>query len=148
MGLDMYLTAKKYVSQYDNTELKTELNRITESFRNGFDPIYIEFEAIYWRKANQIHNWFVKNIQDGVDDCKQYYLDSNTLQDLYDTIMKVLSDHTLAHTLLPTDSGFFFGSTDYDEFYYKQLERTRDELKRILDSNAMEELSFYYQSSW
>lgn len=23
----------------------------------------------YWRKANQIHNFFVKNVQDGVDDC-------------------------------------------------------------------------------
>ena len=23
----------------------------------------------YWRKANQIHNWFVENIQEGVDDC-------------------------------------------------------------------------------
>ena len=23
----------------------------------------------YWRKANQIHNWFVENIQNGEDDC-------------------------------------------------------------------------------
>ena len=23
----------------------------------------------YWRKANQIHNWFVENVQDGEDDC-------------------------------------------------------------------------------
>ena len=27
----------------------------------------------YWRKANQIHNWFVENVQDGEDDCNYHH---------------------------------------------------------------------------
>ena len=26
----------------------------------------------YWRKANQIHNWFVENVQSGQDDCEYH----------------------------------------------------------------------------
>ena len=27
----------------------------------------------YWRKANQIHNWFVNRVQDGIDDCEYHH---------------------------------------------------------------------------
>lgn len=148
MGLDMYLTAKKYVSDYDNAGFSSKMYEVTKEFNNGWDPIYVEFEAIYWRKANQIHNWFVKNIQDGVDDCKQYWVDFDQLKELYDTVVKVLSDHSLAETLLPSNSGFFFGSTDYDEYYYRHLEYTRDKLKIILDLDDPHQFTFYYHSSW
>jgi len=31
--------------------------------------IFCSKEVGYWRKANQIHNWFVENVQNGEDDC-------------------------------------------------------------------------------
>ena len=34
---------------------------------------------------------------------------------------KVLDDNSLAEELLPTRSGFFFGSTDYDEWYFEDI---------------------------
>jgi hypothetical protein len=52
----------------------------------------------------------------------------------------------LAAELLPTASGFFFGGTDYDEYYIEDLKET----KRILEE-ALQEVgpgSFEYQSSW
>jgi hypothetical protein len=44
----------------------------------------------YWRKANQIHNWFVENVQDGNDDCKDYYVSRKQLEELRDTCKAVL----------------------------------------------------------
>ena len=34
-------------------------------------PYQMLYEPVaYWRKANQIHNWFVENVQNGEDDCR------------------------------------------------------------------------------
>lgn len=33
----------------------------------------IEEQVGYWRKANQIHRWFVEHVQDGEDDCQYHH---------------------------------------------------------------------------
>jgi hypothetical protein len=104
-------------------------------------------KAAYWRKVNQIHAWFVKNVQEGVDDCKRYSVARVQLKELIDICKKVLTDHTLAETLLPTQSGFFFGSTGYDECYFKDIEGTVHQLEQ-LDLSDEGECYYYYQSSW
>ena len=58
----------------------------------------------------------------------------------------VIADSTIAAELLPTESGFFFGNTHYDEYYYYDLERTRDALKTALEDETDNE--FEYSSSW
>jgi len=69
MGLDMYLIRKTYAKNWDHREkrhkitkrnLGKELKHINPEKIN-----YIEEEVGYWRKANAIHSWFVKNIQNG-----------------------------------------------------------------------------------
>ena len=76
MGLDMYLSKKTYVKQWDfqNEEEKTKVS-VT---KNG-EPIkeikservsYIQEELMYWRKANQIHGWFVINTNEIIEDVK------------------------------------------------------------------------------
>lgn len=63
---------------------------------------------------------------------------------------KVIAQKAVAHTLLPTQAGFFFGSTDYDEHYMAYVQETVDQLEPLLveikegDGDG----SFYYQSSW
>lgn len=59
---------------------------------------------------------------------------------------KAIKDPTIAQELLPCTSGFFFGGTDYDQYYYEQLEDTSKELERILASENGG--TFYYHSSW
>ena len=49
-------------------------------------------ELAYWRKANQIHKWFVDNVQEGVDNCGEYYVSHEKLQELLDTVNNVLAD--------------------------------------------------------
>ena len=151
MGLDMYLKGKMYVSQYVDKELHTQLNKITSELGFNFPANEISFEAAYWRKANHIHKWFVDNVQEGVDNCGEYYVSRETLEELVSACEDVLADHSLAEELLPTQAGFFFGSTEYDDYYYyKDIQDTIDMIKPLIDptNEKMQGLSFYYHSSW
>jgi hypothetical protein len=149
MGLDMYLMSELYLSQY--TEGHADIiNHIKqhELMKDVNLPIkYIRCEAIYWRKANQIHNWFVNNVQDGNDDCKEYYVSGDDLRELRSLVERVLEDHSLAKELLPSSSGFFFGSTDYDEVYFSDLEFTKSRLDELL-TEKYGRWDFKYSSSW
>lgn len=44
-----------------------------------------------WRKANQIHNWFVGNVQNGVDDCDAHEVSKEQLEDLLEICTNVLA---------------------------------------------------------
>lgn len=148
---------------------------------------------VTWRKANQIHNWFVQNVQNGKDECRTYRVTSAQLITLRDTCKKVIDasqlipgkvvngyllkdvieaefieedgdtkgflkepiledglvikDPSVAEDLLPTIDGFFFGSRNYDEFYYDDVKRTYHELSKLLkDQNTSAE--YFYSASW
>ena len=106
-------------------------------------------EVGYWRKANEIHNWFVQNVQNGIDECQPAPVSVAKLKTLRSTVNKVLKaakkgDFSLAESLLPTQSGFFFGGTDYDEYYIQDLESTLE----ILDKAIAVGKPCVYQSSW
>jgi hypothetical protein len=51
---------------------------------------YIELSTAYRRKANAIHKRFVDNVQDGEDDCKDYYVSKEKLYKLVETCREVL----------------------------------------------------------
>ena len=61
---------------------------------------------------------------------------------------KCIEDPSLAKELLPTASGFFFGGTAYDEWYYKDLENTVEILMKVLNETNFENEMIVYQSSW
>jgi hypothetical protein len=103
------------------------------------------WEIGYWRKANQIHNWFV-TCAGGVDDCQPVYVHPEQLMDLKDRCEQVLATPVLAAKLLPTEGGFFFGSTDYDEWYLNDLENTLEIIK--LAGNDFTGHDLIYRASW
>lgn len=141
---------------------------------------YIKEEVGYWRKANQIHNWFVENIQDGIDDCKYHReVTEEDLRELLYTCATVLNscelvegqicngyryengekvpivangkyvkDPTIAKELLPSTSGFFFGGTDYDEYYVEDIKNTIEIINRVLETTNFDTHMIYYGSSW
>jgi hypothetical protein len=149
MGLDMYLDKRTYVKYWehngdDNYEVKVTKN----DEPTNIDPKKVKYiieEAGYWRKANQIHRWFVQNVQSGEDDCGDYYVERNQLQELLDLCKIVQADHSKAEELLPSTSGFFFGGTDYDEWYYNDIDTTISILEEALEDKNGE---YYYTSSW
>lgn len=59
-----------------------------------------------------------------------------------------IEDPSVAMEILPTTSGFFFGGTDYDEWYYNDIKYTADKVREILDTTDFEKEMIYYVSSW
>jgi len=86
MGLDMYLTKKHYVQNWAHNPKEQEV-KITVKVGGKKHPMintkkitYITEEAIYWRKSNQIHKWFVDTCQDGEDDCGRNWSRASAMQ--------------------------------------------------------------------
>lgn len=146
MGLDMYLNAKRYISQYNDND-KDLGNRLAKEFPEltGLPIKEVCVEALYWRKANAIHKWFVDNVQEGEDDCKSYYVSREKLAELRDLILEVIDTENTK--LLPPTQGFFFGSHDVDEWYWESLKHTVKQLASILEEYPRE-WEFEYHSSW
>lgn len=183
MGLDMYLYKKHYVKNWDHEG--ADEKKVFSGTKGGKPIEEINFERVseiteqvaYWRKANQIHNWFVKNVQNGEDDGDEYYVSREQLVELLYACERVLNgsvlvegkvvngytvsqigkvanlkdglkiqDASLANEVLPITSGFFFGSTDYDEYYWQDLVYTRDTIKALMAEPGGG--GYYYDSSF
>ena len=123
MGLDMYLEKRKVNSE--------------------------DYEEIaYWRKANQIREWFNSHLENGVENCEYVQVSKEDLEQLLEDCKMVLENHDLAEELLPTSSGFFFGSTLYDDWYFEDLKDTVKMLEQILEEIDFENEKVYYYEWW
>lgn len=162
MGLDMYLTAEKYLGHYDyQKEMEGEWREeydIADAIIQAFpklgevlDPqapgLTIGATVGYWRKANAIHSWFVENCQNGVDECQETYVPLAKLQELRALCAEAKAFPERASMLLGTKSGFFFGSVEYDEWYWADIEKTIDITYRAIQL-ATAGYTIKYQSSW
>ncbi len=156
----MYLRANEYVSRKDYktidgqmvSEINPIFNEIVKQFemedvidKESFAGISVDFPMGYWRKSNQIHNWFVNNCGEGEDNCQPMYVTREQLEELKELCINVIAVPEMAEELLPTESGFFFGSTEYDEYYFGDLNETIGIINRCLESKFE---SFEYQASW
>lgn len=154
MGLDMYLTKRIYVgAEYEHRNVKADINITVDGKPLKIDKkkiTYIDQAAGYWRKANHIHDWFVQNVQGGEDDCKSYYVSEEQLRELLAECKSIKESPETARETLPTKSGFFFGGTDYDEYYFKDIDRTIEIIEDLLAEKEGEHLPFdiEYQASW
>lgn len=158
MGLDMYLYASKYVSDSelfdkDNPARFAEIVKAVgaEDFpRGAFPSATVDIQVGYWRKANAIHDWFVQNCQGGEDDCRKTFVSRDSLIELREACQAVLAErgnNDRAEEFLPTASGFFFGGTEYDDYYWEYVESTITLINTLLIT-VPEDWDFAYQSSW
>lgn len=146
MGLDMYLSAKQYLWKHKEEE-KAKRQQVADLLGvKGMDAKEVSFDAMYWRKANAIHNWFVENVQDGDDDCKEYFVETEQLEELLAECNKALETGD-SETLSPME-GSFFGSMEKDEWYWDDIKRTKVELERLLKHPSVKFMDFYYRASW
>lgn len=161
MGLDMYLSVKKYISKIDFERGTVDgAWPMTEKFKNAIDGLgysqfidpndvtglTVEIPLGYWRKANQIHHWFVEKCGGGKDECQEIEVSRDELKDLRDACLICLgSTPEECQKILPTHGGFFFGSTEYDNYYMEDIKDTIKIIDRALASPAE---YFIYQASW
>jgi hypothetical protein len=174
MGLDMYLyrtkkvkglTAEDYskvdnaisdVPQKDFKSVRESIKGRTKQAYEQLDEVVKErgeyyswlsiFEGIgYWRKANAIHNFFVQECQDGVDECQLSIVRKTHLKDLLKRCKKaisvkdiylndgILKDGEGIEDYLPTTSGFFFGGTEFNEWFFNDVEETIELIEKVLE---------------
>ena len=168
-GLDMYLYAERYVPGWEHRseDERRKYNRIVrqfgmEEFVTDRSPsVIVRFTVAYWRKANAIHGWFVREVQDGKDECLPHDVGFEQLKDLRALCEEVLlfkekyGEEVAADrgmTLLPPVEGFFFGVYDIGEWYWEDLEDTVAQLDRVLalprEGDDSWKWSLTYRSSW
>jgi hypothetical protein len=152
MGLDMYLYKKNYMRQGDFYKPEF-VNEVIVKTGGEIDTKikperirYIVEEVGYWRKANQIHKWFVDNVQDGNDNCGSYWVGNHKLEELLELCKQVRDDNSKADELLPSARGFFFGGTEYDEWYFNDINHTIEIIEECLADEGADD--FEYSSSW
>ncbi len=156
MGLDMYLRKTKRTNhslselntldRYDLTQDSEDIKEFLPLYESEVGYLSIFKDVAYWRKFNALHNWFVTHVQIGIDDCGSYEVVKDHIEDLVDTLLFVIEEKD------PTDFmptiGFFFGNVDIDEYYWEQVENTRDKMNRLLNDFDWENERLFYCSSW
>ena len=106
----MYLYAEKYVSGYDYETIDGEMTRVDNPMYDkiiksaGLDTLptseygstTVTKQVGYWRKANAIHGWIVRNIADGIDECQRIYMNREDLVSLRDSCVNELNNRSNA----------------------------------------------------
>jgi len=130
-----------YLERGTKNVKKKMLNKLTE------EPDNYE-EVGYWRKANQIHGWFVDNVMNGEDKCKRYKVTEEQLKLLLEVVNIVLNNHDLAEEYLPPREGFMFGDYEVDEEYFEYLEETKQILELVFKGTNFKTQEITYLPSW
>lgn len=99
MGLDMYLTGKKFRF----TDWNNPANNLKE---DGFEVLEHVLRLGYWRKHPNLHGYIVNTFAEGVDECQEITLSAENIE----TVIQAVKEGKL-----PETSGFFFGNTDGTE---------------------------------
>lgn len=157
MGLDMYLAVESVMVPKDLQDLLAAegMLQFWEYSGGGVKALGDNDEnpvIAYWRKANAIHAWFVRTQADGVDECQKIPVHLSALRELRDTCVRIIEAGATQEAAeehgLPTQGGFFFGSTSYDEWYKTDLEGTVEQLDAILAVHWPEGVGIFYEASW
>ena len=165
MGLDMYLDRRKYVQNWSHMK-DSETHHLFGTHKNKPMDLkkvkYLVFGEMYWRKVNWIHQWFVENVQEGVDDCGTYDVTPEQIQTLVKLCREVLkrlraeksinAQIDIIDDMLPTTEGFFFGQSELRqkediEYYMDSLKETISNLKQIKPEKGWGDY-YTYHASW
>ena len=131
--------------------------RPIEEVRTFFDELkqyYYAEEDAYFRKVNCIYRYFQPKLD---DECA--FVTKADIEDIIDRCDKILVGVDLrkdipvsavarAQELLPTQSGFFFGSTDYGKWYFADIKDVRKQMKKLLRGFNEDTDVIYVVMSW
>jgi hypothetical protein len=138
------LIAKNYdwkIHPYTNAVL--DFPDLEEKLQKEIEMSYLDYD-VYFRKVNFLFAYY-QNQGKMVDECFAL-TDADDIDDIISRCERVLKDHELADTLLPAQSGFFFGSTDYDEYYFSDVKDCLRQMKKYRKLLTDEVTAFVYFS--
>lgn len=149
MGLDMYLTKETDVKNWDRLAKKDRYK--INARRGGKLCKHIKSERVsrimedvgYWRKANDVHNWLVRNVQNNVDDCGRYHVTEKNLIALRAYCVDCLEGFITA------DEVYEYSKTvSITSDCIASLESARERSEASNITFFGDEITFFYQSSW
>lgn len=126
MGLDQKVV-RMTPATFDKVRAWMEDSEAHELPYNDIEPVWTG------RKENHIQCYIEGEVGE-VNNLDYLPLDKEHIERLVDRLQRVKDDHSQAGVLLPTQPGFFFGGTDYDEFYFEDVEAELKEFRELLDS--------------
>ena len=112
-------------------------------------------EVAYFRKVNFLHQWVTLHCNGGVEtNCEDVPMNLEQIAGLAQACDKVLANPTKGHVELPTTTGFFFGSVEYDEAYLRDISEVLEACQRIIaleveaNSHGLPPARICYWSWW
>lgn len=161
MGLDMYLIKRKKdlknnkYWEFDKEEIYwRKANAIHKFFCDNGEEI--ESQVIY--KISK------ENLQELLDKCNEvlekviikegkiqngstYNSEKGEWEPILENGEYIVNEEEIAN-ILPTTSGFFFGSTNYDKYYLEDIKYTKEKIENLLNYMDFDEEECYYLASW
>lgn len=166
---------KDYTWYYEKFVAETSNDEIAKRVENN-KAMAFPIEDVYFRKANFVYAFFQEYLEDEycivtkdmvnelIDKCekvlsaarkdgwvdnkgnlkKSLFNDGNISSDKADKLPKSWVD--VASDILPTQAGFFFGSTDYDGWYLWKVKSCISQFKKLLRTWKDGEYVYNYMS--
>lgn len=128
----------------EHIHTEAEYKKYNQEYHNP--KIRLQIEVGYWRKFNALHSWFVNTFQEGEDNCQLSMVNPQVLKDLFEKLCNISKEN--AEDILPTQTGFFFGGTEYDTYYFERVEELKQFLIGLFEDNDFQETTLTYQASW
>lgn len=118
----------------------------TEKFEECFDEIlkhYYGHYVGYFRKVNCVYRYFEDKLTD-----ETAWVTKDECEDIVKRCSAVLENPDFASELMPTRSGFFFGSTEYDKYYFSDLKNVRKQFKSFIKYFKTDDDLMFIHMSW
>ena len=130
MGLDVYVLRK---------------DRVPDPELAKFELDSLDHEVAYFRKFNAFLNWVNTHVKN-VESCEEILLTQEHLETLKATLQNLTRKN--CHQLLPTRSGFVFGSMEYDDYYWQAVNELRSLLGTLLTETNFESEHIFFYAWW
>lgn len=153
MGLDIRFEKAKRHRVEETEERLNEIKKEFEnpnysvkkfhSLKNEYDELNPWKEVAYFRKVNFLLPFFEYG-----ENCSRLEIDGYKIDELLVKCKQVLEDNSLAETLLPTQGGFFFGNTEYNDWYFYYVKEVYDKFSEIAEDFNSDEDMLSMVCSW
>lgn len=98
----------------------------------GLDIFFYKLQKTnYFIKYNFLYGFFEKR-EGWCEEPRICIIYKEDIEELVKRLKTVNDDHSKAEELLPTNDGFFFGSLDYDEYYFECINNCLNEMEILL----------------
>ena len=153
MGLDIRFEKAKRHRVEETEERLNEIKKEFEnpnysvkkfhSLKNEYDELNPWKEVAYFRKVNFLLPFFEYG-----EKCSRLEIDGYKIDELLVKCKQVLEDNSLAEALLPTQGGFFFGNTEYNDWYFYYVKEVYDKFSEIAEDFNSDEDMLSMVCSW